>query len=1068
MKQRHGLLLGLVLGSVCHAERKAVVDESFDGLALGDMTGINAAITDGSYDAGLRLHNSILGAVVVPDPGFSSASGRAFQLTTGTNPTGGYGALSADNNPRAVSLIEGEEIVFSFDMYVQAVPTGSSGLNLIVKLNGASTFSRMFAELADATVGDVVHVAWTNPVGASEAGPATISPWISFEGNAGNFSTEGPNGNGTDLDIAQIDNLFLEVPDNSGVFHVDQASTEPAQDGSEAFPFKTISQAAAAMAEGDTCIIHAGTYRERVEIAVNNVTFKRYRDDEVIVAGCDLVTGWTLHTNNIYRAPLAGIETEFTQVFYHGDHQQIARWPDNISGDMLRVDEASGYADCETFNDTGTTRRVAFPGMVAVPDNFWQGGVYRGITGRTRSNTMGDIQSSSGNDLVCIPLSNAWKDDATNNEWFMGGGAKGYILHLNALSTEGEWWHEGGQLYFWQPGGGMPDATSVEAQVRREAFSIVNRTGVVLEGIQIKAATVTVDNSDSCRFENCSFEYVHPYMKPAGYGSDYSSVGGVFIDGDNNVVDSCYFNGSWGHLLYLNSGNGNEVRNSVFQNNGWYSIFSSCVHIAGAADTLIEYCTFGSTGRFHVRMDSSAKNTIRYCDFFDCMNMGQDAGSIESVGQNLMDSEFAYNSIHDSDTIKVINTGGKQYVVAFYIEDTSNYTAHHNVVWNFNNDEIPDHIVDGTFCYLGPRVTTQGGIRYYNNTVWDCDYRIRIWNRDGLGAISTEFWNNLYDSSMLDGFGTPSLESGFDFQNSAYVAPNEADASFQRADAGNFALLAGAAAIDAGKVIPGVTDGFSGSAPDAGAIESGSFMWRTGASITNNLRQKPFGGIRQTIPDAKIWAAHYDEGGIGIAYHDLTMGNSGGICRNDSVDLVASPAGAAIGSTAGGEWLEYSVDVVPGPYEMKLTASAADSNRLIRVQLDGTDLAAVPITYTGGLDAYETFSANVVVNGTSTSRLRVCFDTGGTHLESIEFSPLPVRDETFFHIADSSVVMGVTNGSANSWFAVYSKTNLLDGSWTARQRGLKINASGYGAFTNAAILGQEFFQLMQSGAPVGE
>lgn len=45
-----------------------------------------------------------------------------------------------------------------------------------------------------------------------------------------------------------------------------------------------------------------------------------------------------------------------------------------------------------------------------------------------------------------------------------------------------------------------------------------------------------------------------------------------------------------------------------------------------------------------------------------------------------------------------------------------------------------------------------------------------------------------------------------------------------RADDFDFSLVAGSAAIDAGTPLPGITDGFSGAAPDLGAIEFGSPM----------------------------------------------------------------------------------------------------------------------------------------------------------------------------------------------------------------------------------------------------
>ena len=37
----------------------------------------------------------------------------------------------------------------------------------------------------------------------------------------------------------------------------------------------------------------------------------------------------------------------------------------------------------------------------------------------------------------------------------------------------------------------------------------------------------------------------------------------------------------------------------------------------------------------------------------------------------------------------------------------------------------------------------------------------------------------------------------------------------------DFSLVPGATAIDAGMILPGITDGYTGNAPDLGALESG-------------------------------------------------------------------------------------------------------------------------------------------------------------------------------------------------------------------------------------------------------
>ncbi|VGO17776.1 hypothetical protein PDESU_06378 [Pontiella desulfatans] len=180
----------------------AVIDENFDSLSLGDITGINQEIAG----AGLRLHNHVVGEVVTPHPAFTSSSGNAFQLTTGTNPSGGWGLLSADNSPRSVSLTVGEEITLSFDMYVQAVPGSSTEPELQMMLDGSEAAVREFTELAGASVGDVIQVSWAVPVSPTMESASAISPRIGLEGHNNNFIDPG-----TNVDVIQIDNLKLSV-----------------------------------------------------------------------------------------------------------------------------------------------------------------------------------------------------------------------------------------------------------------------------------------------------------------------------------------------------------------------------------------------------------------------------------------------------------------------------------------------------------------------------------------------------------------------------------------------------------------------------------------------------------------------------------------------------------------------------------------------------------------------------------------------------------------------------------------------------------------------------------------
>ncbi len=72
----------------------------------------------------------------------------------------------------------------------------------------------------------------------------------------------------------------------------------------------------------------------------------------------------------------------------------------------------------------------------------------------------------------------------------------------------------------------------------------------------------------------------------------------------------------------------------------------------------------------------------------------------------------------------------------------------------------------------------------------------------------------------------------------------------------DFQLKPGAAAIDAGVVIPGFTDGYLGSAPDLGAYESGGLAWAAGVGSRPALAFSSVGGGSLTLtasPDAAYY-----------------------------------------------------------------------------------------------------------------------------------------------------------------------------------------------------------------------
>ncbi|QBG46743.1 right-handed parallel beta-helix repeat-containing protein [Verrucomicrobia bacterium S94] len=277
MVQAGLFLFGVVLGGNAQV---AVIDEGFESLSPSETVGINQPIAD----TGLRLHNHITGEVVTPDPAFISASGLVLQLTTGTNPTGGWGILSADNRPRAVSLIEGEEIILEFDLFVQAVPEGSGNIELSLSFDVGDSVEIPFDAFTGASAGDVLHVSWTNTVTAGMTAASTISPSIGFEGSPQNFSTTGPNGDGTEVNVAQIDHIKLFArPAPTAIYYLDADGGNDSNSGtSPAEAWKTLDKASSVtLAAGEQLLLERG----------DTFTGKLILDDEAGTAQQPVIIG---------------------------------------------------------------------------------------------------------------------------------------------------------------------------------------------------------------------------------------------------------------------------------------------------------------------------------------------------------------------------------------------------------------------------------------------------------------------------------------------------------------------------------------------------------------------------------------------------------------------------------------------------------------------------------------------------------------------------------------------------------------------------------------------------------
>ena len=79
--------------------------------------------------------------------------------------------------------------------------------------------------------------------------------------------------------------------------------------GTQRLPLATLQTAVNQLHPGDTLLVRGGVYRETVTFprsgtAENSITVKAAAGEQVLVSGCEPVTGWTRHADTIWKAPM--------------------------------------------------------------------------------------------------------------------------------------------------------------------------------------------------------------------------------------------------------------------------------------------------------------------------------------------------------------------------------------------------------------------------------------------------------------------------------------------------------------------------------------------------------------------------------------------------------------------------------------------------------------------------------------------------------------------------------------------------------------------------------------------
>lgn len=585
---------------------------------------------------------------------------------------------------------------------------------------------------------------------------------------------------------------------NAATIYVD-ASASSGGDGSSGSPYQTIQQAADDATAGDTVRIHAGTYRESVVVpndgsSGNPIVFEAYGDGEVIVSGAELVTGWELYADNIYRttAPVTGMSDRFeNQIFVNGVMLNEARWPnsplDPLRFEYSRLETAqtigAQYHGQESEVILGTTYNIntyrfemtdpAFAELNGKDLTGAYASINAGLQNLWRTGEIYDKNESQNKFRVVLQ---DWGDDdheqEANDPYYIFGA-------LDLLDYPGEWCiGTDGKLYIMTPDGDSPENHTVEMKQRTWAFDLTQRDYVTIRNISVFSAGITTEREATSRtytgelgeirstnilIDNIHAKYVFHNIHPFGVGftSTYwkhANNSGIVLNGANQEIRNSVIEYSSANGITL-LGTSPKAINNIVTNCNYVGMdnapISTGYQNSRSEGTEILNNTILNSGRALILARNIKAGKINYNYVSNSCMTTSDYGAIYTWGHNGNGTEIAYNWVTD-------NTSEHFGSIGIYIDDgATNFEVHHNVSWNTKT------------AFVMNMVNNPGGVtcdyhEVYNNTFEA--FTFALGNYTSTNVLPTnQGWNNtnIYNNVFIGNAGYRAASKWNNYENAS-------------------------------------------------------------------------------------------------------------------------------------------------------------------------------------------------------------------------------------------------------------------------------------------------------------
>ncbi len=414
-----------------------------------------------------------------------------------------------------------------------------------------------------------------------------------------------------------------------------------------------------------------------------------------IIYGSEVITGWTLHEGNIYKATVTSVPG---QIFVDGIRFRIARYPDE---GYFNVNSVSGTT---TFTSNALNSEINYAGAT------WYG--------RTRY-WYGVIRKVASSSSKTITL-----DSAPNGEIAVG---QGFVLmnKMEFLSQPGEWFldKESNELYLWTPEGDSPDNYTVTASVYSNGIYNNRKNYLRFTDLDLREQSengIFLYGCSNVEVENNNILY------PEQYG--ISAEGGNSLTIRNNVINRANGGGMWlwtkdsrisdnridhtGVFAEIGlkgttapnggsgaeiSGENNRIEYNIIENSNYNGLFFRGAGTAVQYNFFNNSCLVKDDGGGIYTGTSGSGAFVRYNIVVNSVGNPEGYTSIRSMAEGIYIDEIAQNVVVEHNTI--LNTGDaaiKLHNVGNIQVDSNKVMVARYGIWCHNYVGSPSPITNNT------------------------------------------------------------------------------------------------------------------------------------------------------------------------------------------------------------------------------------------------------------------------------------------------------------------------------------------------------------------------------------